>query len=116
MDEKCNPESIKQLLNRSLAQLDQTTLDRLSAARMQALNRHQARRATSPLLAWAGEHAIWHPSVHHHGIHYWFGAILLAVGLFCGIVYWQQTTDNDTSDVDIAILTDYLPIQYYLEK
>ena len=82
---------------------------------MLALNRHEARSITSPLFAWAGEHAIWHPSAHRHGIHYWFGATLLAVSLFYGIVYWQQAMDNDTSDVDIAILTDDLPIQYYAD-
>jgi len=115
MDEKLNPESIRQLLNRSLAQLDQTTLDRLSAARMQALDRHEARSATLPLFAGAGEHAIWHPSAHHHSFHYWFGTLLLAVTLVCGIAYWRQAMDNDSSDVDIAILTDDLPMQYYLD-
>jgi len=115
MDEKWNPEPIKQLLNRSLAQLDRPTLARLRAARMQALNRYEARSATLPLFAWAGEHVIWHAPAHRHSIHYWIGAILLAASLFGGIAYWQQAMDNDISDVDIAILTDDLPIQYYVD-
>ena len=60
MDEKWNPEPIKLLLNRSLAQVDQPTLARLRAARLQALNRHEARSASLPLHAWAGERVIWH--------------------------------------------------------
>ena len=115
MNEKWNPERIKQLLNRSLAQLDQPTLARLHAARLQAMNRHEARSATLPLFAWTGEHIIWHASAHRHRIYYWMGAILLAASLFSGIAYWQQTMDNDTGDVDIAILTDDLPIQYYVD-
>jgi len=59
MDEKWNPERLRQLLNRSLAQLDQSTLVRLRAARLPALNRHEARSAILPLFAWAGEHIIW---------------------------------------------------------
>ena len=41
--------------------------------------------------------------------------MLLAASLFSGITYWQQAIDNDTGDVDIAILTDDLPIQYYVD-
>ena len=115
MDEKWNPEPIKQLLNRSLAQLDQPTLAHLRAARLQALSRYEARSTTLPLLAWNGEHVAWHTSVLRHSIHYWIGAILLVFSLFSGIAYWQHAMDNDTSDLDIAILTDDLPLQYYAD-
>ena len=115
MDKKFDPEPIKQLLNRSLAQIDLTTLVRLHAARLQALNRYEARSSTLTLFAWAGEHITWHSSVPRHNIHYWIGAMLLGFSLFSGIAYWQQAMDNDTSDVDIAILTDDLPIQYYVD-
>ena len=115
MDEEWNPEPIKQLLNCSLARLDQPALARLRTARLRALNRYETRSATSPLFAWDGEHVVWHTSAHRHSIHYWIGATLLAASLFSGIVYWQQAMDNDTSDVDFAILTDDLPIQYYVD-
>ena len=115
MDEKWNPESIKQLLNRSLAQIDQPALARLRTARLQALNRHEARNATSPLFAWGGGQVIWHASAHRHSINYWIGVMLFVISMFGGIVYWQQSTDNDTGDADIAILTDDLPIQYYTD-
>jgi hypothetical protein len=115
MDENWNPELIKQLLNRSLAQIDQPTLAGLRSARMHALNRYEARSSTLPLFAWAGEHVIWHASAHRHRIYYWIGAMLLVASLFSSIAYRQQAMDSDTSDEDIAILTDDLPIQYYLE-
>jgi len=113
MEENWNPESISQLLNRSLLRLDQPMLACLRSARKQALDRYEARRAALPLFAWAGEHIIWHESAHRR--YYWIGAILLAASLFSGITYWQQAMDSDTSAEDIAILTDDLPIQYYVE-
>jgi hypothetical protein len=115
MNKKWNSEPVKHLLNCSLAQLDQSTLARLRSARVQALNRYEARSSTVPLFVWASEHAIWHASAHRHRIYYWAGIILLAASLFSSIAYWQQAVDNDTSDEDIAILTDDLPIQYYVE-
>ena len=115
MDKNLNPEPIRQLLNRSLAQLDQPTLSRLHSARMQALGRHNARSATLPLFAWAGKHTIWHASEHRHSSYYWIGVLLLVISFFSGLAYWQQTMENDTSAEDIAILTDELPIQYFID-
>jgi len=42
-------------------------------------------------------------------------ALLLAVGILSSITYWYQAPANDTSDVDIAILTDDLPLQVYVD-
>jgi len=70
MDKEWNPEPIKQLLNHSLDQLDQSTLARLRAARIHALNHYEARNTTLPLFVWASEHTIRHTSVHRQSIHY----------------------------------------------
>ena len=113
MGKACNLESIKQLLNCSIAELDPSTLTRLRAARMHAVSRHHAQSVS--LFTWAGEHAGWHASAHRQNRHYWIGVILLVAGLFSSIVYWQHAKDNDICDVDIAILTDDLPIQYYAD-
>jgi hypothetical protein len=115
MDKNRKPEPIKQLLNRSLAQLDQSTLASLRASREQALGRYEVHSATLPLFAWAGEHTIWKASAPRHSGYYWIGVLLLVVSLFSSIAYWQQTIDSDTSADDIAILTDDLPIQYYID-
>jgi len=115
MDEQWSPEPIRQLLNRSLEQIVQSTLARLHAARLLALNRHKDRTATLPLFAWPGGHVIWEVLAHHHSIFHWIGAMLLAAIIFNCIVSWQDVMDNDTNDEDIAILTDDLPLQYFLE-
>ncbi len=115
MNENLKPEAVKQLLNRSLAQLDQPTLANLREARMHALERYEARRVMNPSLAWISDHIHWHASTHHHRTQFWIAAVLIVACLLGGIAYWQQTTDNDTSDVDIEILTDDLPIHVYVD-
>ena len=113
MNEKLNTQTIKQLLNSSSARLEQPTLARLRDVRMQALARHDA-RSTAPAFAWAGaltgsEHGS------HRGHYYRASAVLFAALLFSGVNYLQHLTDHDNSDVDIAILTDDLPIDVYVD-
>ena len=115
MNDKLNTESIRQLLNRSSAQLGQPTLARLRDVRTQALARYDA-RSNAPAFAWAGAlNGSGHSTGSHHRNHYWAAAVLLAALLFSGATYWQHLTDHDNSDVDIAILTDDLPIDVYVE-
>lgn len=115
MDDHGNLEPIKQLLNPSLEQIDQSTLARLHAARTLALNSHEA-CATLPLFAWAGVNVIQHGSAHRHKIYNWMGILLLAACISNGIVYyWQETIGDKVNNMDIEILTDDLPIEYFLE-
>lgn len=116
MNQKFHPEKIRQLLNRSLSQLEQPTLERLREARTQALGRYDARSAT-PAFAWAGHSSrSGHSTQSHHKSYYWAGVILLLACLFSGAAYWQHTTaEHDTSAVDIAILTDDLPMHVYVD-
>ncbi len=114
MNNNLRPEAVKQVLNRSLAQLDQPTLAQLREARLQALARYKAQHAMNPALAWISSHTGWHASSHHHKWHFWIAAVLLVACLLSGIAYWQQA-ENDTSDVDIEILTDDLPIHVYVD-
>lgn len=107
--------TVMQSLNRSLAQLDEPTLASLRTARAHAISRHEARGSIIPLFAVFGERVPWHASEHHRRIHYWISGILLAACLLSGINYWQQVVDDDTSDLDIAIFTDEMPIQYYTD-
>lgn len=115
MNQKFHPEQVKQLLNRSLAQFDQPTLARLRDARKKALERYDA-HSTAPAFAlaslWAGHHRA---SGSHHKLHFWAAAVLLVAILFSCTAYWHHTTDRDISDVDIAILTDDLPIEMYVD-
>lgn len=115
MDDKLNPELVRQLLNCSLDRIDQSTLAHLRSARLRALSHYEARSGTLPLFAWSEGHAIWHASAVRQRVYYWTGAILLAASLIGGIAYWQQAMDDVSIDEEISILTDDLPIQYFVD-
>lgn len=115
MNKKLNTKSIRQLLNRSSSQLDQPAMARLREARAQALARYDA-RSTAPALSWAGALGGYVRTAHSHRSHYYLAiAVLLAAFLYSGSTYWQHVADHDNSDIDIAILTDELPIDAYVD-
>ena len=113
MTKKLSHASIKQLLNHSLTRLEQPTLARLRDIRVQALARYEARR-TAPAFAWAGI-GVGHAAATRHKPHFWPAAILFAALLFGVAPYWQHLAKHDTADLDIAILTDDLPIHVYVD-
>jgi hypothetical protein len=82
---------------------------------MRALNCRDMESAGVASLSWDGRHLIRHASASWHRLGYWAGALLLTAMVFIGIAYWQQSADSDNDDEEIAILTDDLPIQYFLE-
>ncbi len=112
MTKKLSHATIKQLLNHSLTQLEQPTVVRLCDARAQALSRFEARR-TAPAFAWAGMGV--GSAAARHKPHFWPAAILFAALLFGVAAYWQQLAKHDTAKLDIAILTDDLPIHVYVD-
>jgi type VI protein secretion system component VasF len=115
MNEDLNYHSIKQLLNQSSDSLAPATLEKLRQARLHALE-HQKARRSAPVLAWLGHHGHHGDSQHTSRRTHWAAALLLLACLFSGYAYWQScSTDHDTSDVDIAILTDDVPLPAYVE-
>jgi len=115
MDENWNPGSIKRLLNLSVAQLDQDTLAGLQAARLSVLDQYDVRRAHVNVFAWAGGQKFRRGSARGHSLHFWLGMLLVVAAVSGGIAYWQQLKDDDTTAVDVAILTGDFPIQYYID-
>lgn len=115
MKKDLNHHSVKQLLDQSAARISPATLDKLQAARTHALEHHRTRH-TAPALAWLG-----HFGSHSHSSHTskrvnWAVAVLFVACLISGAAYWQNSiADRDTSEVDIAILTDDLPLHAYVE-
>lgn len=104
---------IKQLLNHSAAQLDKPTLTRLHQAREQAMARYTT-HYIEPVFARTG-HAVWHAFGTQHKSRLWAATLLVALILFSATAYWNQNAKSDTTDVDIAILTDDLPIHFYVD-
>lgn len=106
-------DTILRLLNRSTAQLDRSISDRLHEARSGALKRHRAYQQ-APVLAWLGEHGLWHGGVSFHAKQFYLIAVIVAaVSLLSYTAYWNQADDH--SDIDIAILTDDLPVDAYID-
>ena len=107
-------DSIKQLLNQSVARIDDTTIENLRAARTRALESYRAQQS-APVLAWLNHHGLWiGSSTHHHKTLYWGLALLFAACLFSGITYVQY--EHDHSDIDIEILIDDLPVDAYVDQ
>lgn len=101
MSEYLNIEETRQLLNRSLGQLDPSTLASLRKAREEALARHAAE-----------ENARWNFRTRRLAAT-WLATLLVMISVFGGITYyWQQTHDN--GETDLAILTDDMPAEVYV--
>lgn len=114
MNHKLTTREIKQLLNRSTTQIEKSTLGKLQSARQLAL-KHQQTEQQAPVMAWLVQHGL----IHHHSTpgHKAFNlgmAALLVAILFGGALYLQQQT-YEHDDIDIAILTDDMPIDVYLD-
>ena len=107
---------IVERLDDGLSQLEVGTRERLMAARRSAL----ARYPEAPVrvvfgLAWAGRVGDF---MGQHVFGARIAAVVTAVVVAtAGAVYWQNVAPNgDSADVEIALLTDELPINAYLDK
>lgn len=108
-NDQFKPESIRPILDRATLRLEQPTLDRLHAARMEALDRQ---KVTSHAHAWSLPGNFSLPFVHPNR----WAMATLALCLIGGAVYWEQLSDeHQQAEIDIAILTDELPVDVYLD-
>lgn len=114
MNENLNPESVARLLNRSLTQLDRPTLSRLSEARQRALAAH-TENVSVPVLAGTRGSSFAQQAHAHHRIQRWGLILLLVLGMFSCVSYWQHQSEPSDDEVDIAILTDDLPIEVFAD-
>jgi len=106
---------VRQVLNRGLVGVDDTTAERLRAARERALARQ--RPEPSPALAWAdnvlggggGSSFAWRLLLAL--------SVALALGAAIYLYNWQQTQRvEEIEEIDTALLTDELPIDAYLDR
>ncbi len=102
---------IRQRLNRGLHHLDQTTLDRLAAARANALA-HQKVSQPESVLAGIGHYFDFNSARPRR--------LLATFAVLAGLLfaaYWHgQQQIADLEEVDSELLSDDLPINAYLDK
>jgi len=107
-----NHQKIKALLNRSTEQLDGDTLYSLRQARTAAL--HQQRILTPAFTLSAIGHRAY--AVLPHSTGQWLATCLLLAALAVSTTaYWQHQQARQRSHLDIAILTDDLPIEVFID-
>lgn len=116
MTNELDPKKIAQLLTLSTRQLDEATLSALVNARQNALKR-QSVRAPVFALTTASAHtsARWADRLMPHSAQPWIAAGLLAAILIAGTGYWQHVQEQQIDDLDVAILTDDLPIEVFVD-
>jgi len=115
MSTELDPGKIAQLLTQSSRQLDDDTTSALANARQNALKRQ---KVTAPELALSTGR--WtHGLIPHNG-QQWLAAGLLAATFLFATGYWQLTNEQPNqvqqiSAIDVAILTDELPIEVFVD-
>ncbi|MDO8991138.1 MAG: DUF3619 family protein [Sideroxyarcus sp.] len=110
MNDKLNTAEIGNLLDQSTGQLQQGTLNSLRAARRQAL---QHQRVSASRINRDG-------TLHGHMLLpqralKWVAAAVVATLLAINLTYWNAASETDYSHIDIAILTDDLPVDMFVK-
>lgn len=107
---RLDPKKISQLLTQSTRQLNQATLSALTDARRNALKRQSAH---SPVFALTTGR--WTHSLIPHSAQQWLATGLLAAMLLVVAGYWNHAQEQQISELDVAILTDDLPIEVFID-
>ena len=106
---------IVQQLDRGVERLDPATCQRLAAARKVALSHYRERPEPAFGFAWALNAISHRGGQRPYGARYLIAVAALVLGLI-GFAYWQTTTPNDFSEIDVNLLTDDLPVNAYLDR
>lgn len=117
MKNELNTQKIKELLTISTTRLAPETLEKLRMARTRALDRQRVRHSV-PVLAWlGGHHGAHHNETPHHSKAWnWAVAAVFVACLITGVSIWNNSTiEHEICDVDLAILTDDIPVHAFVE-
>lgn len=104
-----DPEKITRLLTLGTRQLDSGTVLALGSARQNALKRQSARPPVFALNTGHRAHSLMSNSPRT-----WVTAVLLVATLSIGMGYWNHMQEQQIDDTDVAILTDDLPIDVFV--
>ncbi len=114
--ENNKPESIARLLTHSAEKIDTKTIEGLRRARNVALNRQSIHK---PYFALSSGHTT--HLLTPHSPQQWVAAIILLIAVLVSLAgYWHHGAEHDSnhhdmSHLDIAILTDDLPMEIFLD-
>jgi hypothetical protein len=107
-----SPESIAKLLTIATRELDADTVNALQRARNTALARQPLRK---PVLALGNVHGAHWPTP--HSAPQWVYAIILLGAILVSVTsYWHHAREHEMSHLDIAILTDDLPMEIFVDR
>ena len=106
------PEAIAGLLTRATEQLDDNTVAALRRARNLALEKQALGQPAFALSA--GHHIHW--PIPHTTYQWMAMAALLVAVLAGGVGYWHHAHEREMSHLDIAILTDDLPMEIFIDR
>jgi hypothetical protein len=107
-----DPGKIAKLLDRSTQRLDGRVVSALNRARNNALQRQSA---YAYALAPASATARWTHWLAPHSAQQWIAAAVLVAAIISGAGYWHHTQEQQISELDVAILTDELPIEVFVD-
>lgn len=112
MNRKLDHKEIGKLLDKSTERLDRSTLDSLRTARQHAVQ-HQ-RAGTS---GWVGRDGLLYGHVHlSQRAFNWLLVAAIVTLLAINLTYWDNLYDHEHVDLDIAILTDDMPVDVYVDQ
>jgi len=107
MNIKVNHKEIAHLLDRSADRMDSDTAKALQLARHKAL---QHQRATpSAWMSWDGV-----LFGHRRALNWGIAAIVTTL-LLVNLTVWQRSPEHNRGHIDIAILTDEMPVDVYVD-
>ena len=118
MNTEFDPDKITQLLNQGTRQIDGRILSALNKARHNALERQSAHAPVFTFAPNGGRHpyadrsTIWEML---YSAQHLFIIILLVVIVVSGVGYWHHAEEQRIGELDVAILTDELPVEIFVD-
>jgi hypothetical protein len=110
MTTKLDPGKIVLLLTQGARQLDTATLSALADARRDALKKQSVH---APVFAL--NFGRWTHNLVPHSAQQWLITGLLVAIFVFSAGYWQHAQEQQISELDVAILTDELPIEVFVD-
>jgi len=111
MNTQIDPKRIAQLLTQGSQQLDEKTLSSLAKARRNALAKRVAYAPAFELTS-----GRWSDNLIPHTTIQWLATgFLAALLVVAGTNFWQHSEEQQISELDVAILTDEMPLEVFVD-